>query len=275
MKSVARFLQEELKYAGFDESRQNASYGIGPETVAAVMKDNPAIYRKDFFMTLNWWKVYNVEHVMSGHWGPHPDTIRLKIVDVCLKLSKRKREKICSPNSTHFRHIWHQSTVSTLKSMNFTQTLEASDTPINSMDLASPMRFVVIWWKMGPFPTSYHDITIFRGGTRKEKNNWQNDSLFSQVPSGKRLIGDSGYVGGAKKISTTLGGHSKEVKEYFAQAKFRQETINANARYKKLPHKGEKRSGSKGKMDLHELEFNAITVALQYDLENGNPLFDL
>ncbi|KAL3798834.1 hypothetical protein HJC23_004622 [Cyclotella cryptica] len=137
---------------------------------------------------------------------------------------------------------------------------------------------VVIWRKI--VLSSYHDITIFRGGTRKEKKIWQNDSLFFQVPSGRRLIGDSGYVGEAKKVSTTLGDHSKEVKEYFARAKSRQETINA--RYKNLRmlgtsfrHKGEKRSGSKGKMDLHELVFDAITVFLQYDLENGNALFDL
>jgi hypothetical protein len=35
-----------------------------------------------------------------------------------------------------------------------------------------------IVWVNGPFPASYHDITIFCGGTRKEKKNWQNDSLF-------------------------------------------------------------------------------------------------
>ena len=137
-----------------------------------------------------------------------------------------------------------------------------------------------IVWVNGPFPASYHDITIFCGGMRKEKKNWPNDSLFFQVPSGKRLIGDLGYVGEAKKNSTTLGDHSKEVKEYFSGAKSRQETINA--RYKNFRilgtsfrHKGEKRSGSKGKMDRHELVSNAITVVLQYDLENGNPLFDL
>ncbi len=70
-----------------------------------------------------------------------------------------------------------------------------------------------------------------------------------QVPSGKRLIGDSGYAGEAKKIST-LGDHSKEVKEYFAGAKSRQETINAeyknfNISGASFRHKGEKRSGSR------------------------------
>ena len=83
-----------------------------------------------------------------------------------------------------------------------------------------------------------------------------------------------------KKISTALGDHSKEVKEYFAWAKSRQETINT--RYKNFRilgtsfrHKGEKATGSKGKIELHGLVFDAITVVLQYDLENGNPLFDM
>ena len=78
-----------------------------------------------------------------------------------------------------------------------------------------------------------------------------------------------------------LGDHSKKAKEYFAQAKSRQETINT--RYKNFRilgtsfrHKGEKATGSKEKIELHGLlVFDAITVVLQYDLENGNPLFDM
>lgn len=105
-------------------------------------------------------------------------------------------------------------------------------------------------------------------------------SLFSWVPNEKRLISNSGYIGELKKILATLGDHSKEVKEYFTRAKSRQETINT--RYKNFcifsasfRHKGEMDSSSKIKMDLHGLVFNAITIFLQYDLGNGNPLFDM
>jgi hypothetical protein len=98
-----------LKYAGFDESRQNvcertnlerfkAFYGVGQDAVAAVMNDNGDISHQDFIMTLNWWNVYNVKHVMSGHWDPHPDTISSKVVDVCRKLTNRKTEKIIFTN---------------------------------------------------------------------------------------------------------------------------------------------------------------------------------
>lgn len=295
--SAAEVLRQGLEYAMFNESRQkvcertnlerfHAFYGVGPETVAAVINDNQDIDPKDIFMTLNWWKVYNVEHVMSGLWGPHPETIRSVVKNVCCKLSKKKMEKIIFDNFHK-----HQTYLASIDCVHFEVDEFRTDPgskwyshKFNGSGLSYEVCCDVVQdrivWVNGPFPASKHDITIFRGGKRGEKSKWRSDSLFSQVPNGKRLIGDSGYVGEPKKISATLGGHSKEVKEYFARAKSRQETINA--RYKNFRilgtsfwHKGEKGSGSKGKMDLHGSVFNAITVVLQYDLENGNPLFDM
>ena len=85
---------------------------------------------------------------------------------------------------------------------------------------------------------------------------------------------------GKWRRSHFLGDHSKEVKEYFAQAKSRQETTNT--RYKNFcilgtsfRHKGKRSSGSKEKIKLHGLVLDSISVVLQYDLENGNPLFDM
>ena len=58
-------------------------------------------------------------------------------------------------------------------------------------------------WINGGFPASTHDITIFRGGKKGEKDNWDKKALYFQVPEGKRGVGDSGYAGEATKIAIT------------------------------------------------------------------------
>ena len=81
-------------------------------------------------------------------------------------------------------------------------------------------------WANGPFPAATHDITIFRGGTVKiGKDTWLKSSLYHPIPGGKRLIGDSGYIGEPEKVSATLGGHAPETKEFFARCKSRQESL--------------------------------------------------
>ena len=89
-----------------------------------------------------------------------------------------------------------------------------------------------ILWTAGPKPASTHDITFFRDGTQVSTNRlkneaiWDKNALYFQIPEGKKLIGDSGYKGGPSKISTSVVEHSDKVKEFLAQAKSRQETIN-------------------------------------------------
>jgi hypothetical protein len=83
-----------------------------------------------------------------------------------------------------------------------------------------------IFWTKGPFPAALHDITIFHDGTKKNgKATWKKSSLYHKMPAGKRLVGDSGYIGEPDKISNTLAGHSAETKELFACFKSRQETL--------------------------------------------------
>jgi hypothetical protein len=138
-----------------------------------------------------------------------------------------------------------------------------------------------IVWTSGPYPAASHDITIFRGGTKKNgKATWRLTSLYHRMRAGKRLVGDSGYVGEPDKISTTLAGHSPETKELFARFKSRQETLFR--RYKALGimgggpfrHKGKQGGGSEERLAVHKLVFRAVTVVMQYNLENV-PLFDV
>lgn len=83
-----------------------------------------------------------------------------------------------------------------------------------------------IVWSNGVFPAATYDITIFPGSTKKNgKATWKQSSLFHKLPDGKRLVGDSGYIGEPDRILTTLAGYSAETKALFVCFKSRQETI--------------------------------------------------
>ena len=132
----------------------------------------------------------------------------------------------------------------------------------------------------GPFPAASHEITIFCGGTKKNgKATLKKSGLYHKMPAGKRLVGDSGYIDEPDKISTTLAGHFAETKELFARFKLRQEALFRG--YKALGvmggeafrHKGKQGGGSTERMAVHGLVFHAITVVMQYNMENGRPLF--
>jgi hypothetical protein len=112
----------------------------------------------------------------------------------------------------------------------------------------------------------------------------------SRSPEGKRAIGDSGYEGERTKVSTTSAGDSKEVKNFKARVKSRHETFNARIKAFKIlstpyrhgygPLKDEEREGEEaahntGALKSHSRAFRSVCVAVQYDLENGHPLFEV
>jgi hypothetical protein len=116
-----------------------------------------------------------------------------------------------------------------------------------------------VLWVYGPEPASTHDITMFRGGAqidsslRNNKANWDRSALYFRIPQGKKLIGDSGYKGEPTKISTTVAEHSRDVKEFFARAKSRQETFNTRLKFfNVLSGCFRHGKGAKQKLELHK-----------------------
>ncbi len=85
------------------------------------------------------------------------------------------------------------------------------------------------------------------------------------------MIGNSGYKGELSKISTTVDAHSAEVKEFFARAKSRQETINTRLKsFNVLSCHFCHGKCVENKLRLHQTCFEAICVLVQYDLaEHG------
>jgi hypothetical protein len=117
-----------------------------------------------------------------------------------------------------------------------------------------------------------HDLTIFRGGKRDEPKD--PNALIFKIPQGKKAIGDSAYSGEAGvggKMSISRDQDSNHLKTFKSRAKSRHETFNARLktfealdipyRHSAVPHVS---------------AFEAICVAVQYDMEHGgHPLFDM
>jgi hypothetical protein len=89
---------------------------------------------------------------------------------------------------------------------------------------------------------------------------------ISPNPKGEKLIGDLGYKGESSKVSTMMDEHSVEVKEFFAQVKSRQETINTRLKFFNILSccfcHGK---GVENKLEAHQQCFKAVCVLVQYD----------
>ena len=88
--------------------------------------------------------------------------------------------------------------------------------------------------------------------------------MYHRIPGGKRLIGDSGYIGEPEKVSATLGGHAPETKEFFDRCKSRQESLFTMMKQlnilggESFRHKGKQGEGSNGRLTVHRLVFELL-----------------
>ena len=128
----------------------------------------------------------------------------------------------------------------------------------------------------GPFVPSTADITAFRGGTVKDKKNWDKDSLYFQLPEGKMIVADGGLNGEPSKITTSSPEHPKEMRLWIGNALARQETMHTRLKnFNILGHRFRHGKSTREKMKLHQMAVDAVCVIIQYDYENGHPPFEL
>jgi DDE superfamily endonuclease len=111
----------------------------------------------------------------------------------------------------------------------------------------------------GPSPAGIPDIRIFRS-----------DGLMDMIPPGKRVIGDNGYRGERDIISTPNSHESADLRKFKSRARARHESFNGRIKFfrclsERFHHSIEK----------HGIAFEAICVIVQYQMENGSPLFDV
>lgn len=114
-------------------------------------------------------------------------------------------------------------------------------------------------WTNGPFPAGQSDLAVFRkiGG------------LKSIMPDGMHLIGDNGYQGEVI-VSTPNEFDSFIVKTFKERARARHETFNKRIKEFKILDERFRHG-----VEKHKIVFEAICVIVQYDMENGRPLFEV
>lgn len=113
-------------------------------------------------------------------------------------------------------------------------------------------------WIKGPERASTNDLAMFRAP----------NGLKSRVPPGKKVIADRIYKDDVCAIRNPQD--TPEVKKFKRRARARHE--NFNGRLKTFKALG---STFRHGHDKHKAIFEAVCVIVQYELENGRPLFDV
>jgi hypothetical protein len=114
-------------------------------------------------------------------------------------------------------------------------------------------------WVAGPYDASVHDLTIAR-----------QSGLVDAIPDGKRAIADSGYIGEPNKFATRNSEDPEGVRKLKYRALARHETFNQ--RIKRFACLSQM---FRHNLDDHKAVFEAICVIVQYQMDNGEPLFDV
>jgi hypothetical protein len=116
----------------------------------------------------------------------------------------------------------------------------------------------------GPFRAGENDMAIFK----------KPDGLMTRIPQGKKVIADEGYRGEPWMLATKNPLDSSDLKDFKGRAKGRHESFNS-----RLKQFGILAQTFRGKgptrMDQHQRAFEACCVVSQYNMENGDPLFEV
>ena len=124
-------------------------------------------------------------------------------------------------------------------------------------EIAISVRTGRIIWINGPFRGAESEITIYK------------DGLAKKIADGKLCIVDGGY-GGCPHVSMPNLRDPKEVRRFKALIRCRHEGLNGRLKGFGILQQMFRYESSK-----HAFTFEAVCVMQQYQLENGNPLFDI
>lgn len=116
-----------------------------------------------------------------------------------------------------------------------------------------------IVWIRGPFKAGLSDSHVFQ----------QDGGLGDKIPDGKKIIADNGYQG-LEKVSAPNPYDDAAVKRFKERARARHETVNSRIKNFRCVSETFRHGEEK-----HQIMFEAVCVIVQYDMENGKPLFDI
>jgi hypothetical protein len=287
-----------LKYAEFeyrkeykqatkhDRRRFSSAYTLSPEAIRSIFDDlhlvdtgehrikKPVI--KYLFMTMNWWTEYRTESNMASNnkrkWGCTEKTIAKHVWAYTRAIEALAQTKIVWPFEDD--NMPQEIFIATVDGVHF-KVYEMRQAPSKNMkgsklggaavgyELAISIWKDNLVWINGPFPAGESDLVVYQkpGG------------LKSKVPQGKRLIGDKIYLS-QPEVSGRNPSHSKKLADFIERCKARHETFNERLKLFKILSTCF-RSKTSNRLTKHKSVLTAICVAVQYDIENGHPLFDI
>jgi len=114
-------------------------------------------------------------------------------------------------------------------------------------------------WINGPFPAVQNNLQIWR----------KEGGLKGKIPANKRVIADKGYQG-EPQISRQNPNDTQEVKEFKKRARARHESFDGCIKKYKILEEQFCHGIAK-----HKAVFEAVCVIVQYQMENGHPMFDV
>jgi DDE superfamily endonuclease len=133
------------------------------------------------------------------------------------------------------------------------------------MHLTKPRCMAIV----GPNKCAKHDMDVFRQETKQE--------MKTSMPPGKMLIADSIFKPGKKPehqdeigmFALPSSADPDELRRFKSRARARHESFNG-----RLKHFAFLRDGYRGvDIDKHGSAFKAICVIVQYQMDNGSPIF--
>jgi hypothetical protein len=118
-------------------------------------------------------------------------------------------------------------------------------------------------WINGPFPAGQNDKKIFN----------KPNGLKSKIPDGRKGIGDEGYKGDPDKVATRNAAFDDpEVRRFKKRTLARHETFNSRLKAFGILNQAFRSTGP-SRLDKHKAAFEACCVIVQYEMDNGHPLF--
>lgn len=288
-----------------------AAYGVSPRACVALWQDmwdsqhpeitiGPGASLDHFFWCLHFIRAYPLERNMAGYLRANRRGMMRRVKEYVTMISLMKDQKIKLPRVNTDVQLFlnlppaddetdpndaaarlddndnnNDATEDEAANL-FFLTVDGTDCPINeptpfnrnwmSHKFKGPaIKYEIgvslegdISWVSTPYRGSVHDSTIFRRALRLA------------IPEGYCVIVDSAYGQQDDKVAPVTDYDDKEVAIFKKRALARHETCNKRLKdFKVTSHHF--RHG----LPFHSVCFNAVAVACQYNIENGEPLFDL
>ena len=270
--------------------RFNSAFGASPAVLCSIYEDlsnstafddehDPPrpmrlkaskINFKWFLRTVLYLRKYPTEDDFERNLNINIHHGRDKIWDMVRRIQLLQFIKITWPDDLGGNNIWIMSVdgthcwIAEPGHPNFSQDSEYYSHKFNkagiNYELGIALATGKLIWMNGPFKAGRNDLNIFTGEGLEERLRIL----------GKKSLGDGGYAGHHKTVSSPNAHDSYQVKRFKSRGLKRQEDFNGMTKVFKI-------LSGRFRHPLHKfpVAFEAVCVICQYKIESDEPLYDI